>query len=78
MKKNIPLIFAISIPVLMVIGIALSIYLPTLFVKPEYDFLYSIGGDYSYRNEYAVENGKLVKKPVTLPNTITTGKEPEL
>ncbi|TSC81734.1 MAG: Uncharacterized protein G01um101420_839 [Parcubacteria group bacterium Gr01-1014_20] len=62
----------------MVIGIALSIYLPALFIKPEYDFLYSIGGDYSYRNEYVVENGQLIKKPITLPNTIKTGQEPEL
>lgn len=80
MKKNIPLIFALSIPVLLIIGVALSIYLPTLFTKPQYGFLYSTGGDYNYHNEYAVENGKLVKKPVTLPPYVvpTNSKEPEL
>lgn len=78
MKKHIPLIFALSIPALLIIGVALSIYLPTLFIKPQYNFLFSTGGDYYYRNEYTVEGDKLVKKPVALPKAVQDGKEPEL
>jgi len=59
--KNIPLILGISLPVLMVIFVALSIYLPGFFVKPKYDFLYS---DFdSYNNKYLVKTNSLELNP---------------
>lgn len=78
MKKNLPLIFAISVPVILVIGVALTVYLPTLFVKPEYNFLYASGSNYIYRDLYVVENGTLVKKPIIVPGTVRTTQEPKL
>ena len=39
MKKHIPLIIGISIPILMILFVAGSIYLPGLFIKPGYNFL---------------------------------------
>ena len=65
-KDNLSLIFGISIPILMVIFVALSIYLPQMFVKPQYDFLYLIGNNSCYTGGnniqiYSVQNGKVVK-----------------
>ena len=39
-KKNITLILGISIPILMILFVAGSIYLPGLFIKPHFNFLY--------------------------------------
>jgi len=67
-KKNISLIVGISIPILMIIFVAASIYLPGIFVKPQYNFLYVSGPDaYSYRNlidGYSVQDSKLIKNNV--------------
>ena len=49
LKDKTSLIIGISIPILMIIFVAASIYLPRLFVEPPaYDFLYSIDSDYGY------------------------------
>src|SRR5437867_8607540 len=65
-KKNIPLIVALSIPVLMIVLITISIYLPALFVKPKFDFVYSSGGDYCYQNRYSVRNGKIMANEIPI------------
>ncbi len=60
--KNLPLLIAVCIPVLMIVFVAASIYLPALFIKPQYDFLYLTGQDYGYCTwDYRVENKKLVR-----------------
>lgn len=38
---NVPLIVGIGVPVLMMLFIAAAIYLPGLFKKPQFDFIYS-------------------------------------
>ena len=64
-KKNISLIVGIAIPIFMIILIAVSIYLPSLFAPaPQYDFLYVTGGYHGRNFEYGVENGMLVKYEV--------------
>ncbi len=63
-KKNVPLVIALSIPVLMILLIAVSIYLPVLFVKPGIDFIYSHGGDYCSRDKYSVRDEKIVENAV--------------
>ena len=62
-KKNVPLIVALSIPILMVVLIAISIYIPTLFIKPQFDFLYTFGRGYcyDYNRKYSVQNGKVIE-----------------
>ncbi len=62
-KKNITLVLGISIPILMILFVAGSIYLPGIFIKPKYDFLYLSGDDYYYggQNMYSVQNDRLVK-----------------
>ena len=66
-KKNIPLIVALSIPVLMIVLIATSIYLPAMFIKPKTNLIYSIGGDYCYQNKYSVKNGKIIENEIKKP-----------
>lgn len=74
-KENFPLILGLSIPLLMVLFVAGSIYLPGFMKNPEYDFLYSTS-DYG-PNHYSVQDQKLVKirKSTT---TATTKVEPRL
>lgn len=66
-KENIPLMVGISIPILMIIFVAISIYLPSLFVQPKTDFLYSTGGDYYSQDIYSVQNGKLIVQEISYP-----------
>lgn len=42
-KPNVPLIVGIGVPVLMMLFVAAAIYLPGLFKKPQFDFVYSSG-----------------------------------
>jgi hypothetical protein len=65
-KKNITLVFGVSIPILMILFVAISIYLPGLFIKPHFNFLYVSGDDYYYNNQqqYSIQNGKLVKNEI--------------
>jgi len=61
-KSKIPLIIGLTIPVLMIIFVALSIYLPAMFATPpKYDFLY-ITGDSGYcagQRRYTVRDEKV-------------------
>lgn len=59
-KKNFPIILAVLIPIVMIALVAASIYLPRLYVHPQYGFLY-----YSdYCDAYDVSGGMLKSKPV--------------
>lgn len=69
-KKNITLIVGTSIPILMILFVAGSIYLPGLFVQSKYNFLYVSGDDYYYyydQYQYSVQNGKLVRSEIQRP-----------
>ncbi|MFA5714125.1 MAG: hypothetical protein WC998_00075 [Candidatus Paceibacterota bacterium] len=71
-KKNITLVLGMSIPILMILFVAGSIYLPGLFVKPpSINFLYSSvdSGDYYCGDiqQYSVQNGQLIKNEIKHP-----------
>lgn len=68
-KKNLTLFIGILVPVLMIIFVAASIYLPGIFVQPKYNFLYISGNDsYFYSQfQYIVENEQLIKSQNKLP-----------
>jgi hypothetical protein len=74
--RNIPLIVGIAIPLLMIVFVALSIYLPTLFVKPKFDFLYAVGGFYG--TQYSVKNGQLIETYSEYPKYYTPQTETKL
>jgi hypothetical protein len=65
-KKNITLALGIAIPILMILFVAGSIYLPGIFIKPRVNFLYVSGDGYYYnQQQYSVQNEKLVKNEIT-------------
>ena len=70
-RKNITLIIGISIPLLMILFVAISIYLPGFFTQPKYSFLYSNGDNIYYnQHQYTVKDGKLIK------NELSTAEKP--
>ena len=80
-KKNVPLIAALSVPLLMILLTAVSIYLPGLFVKPKINFIFSTEGGYCYQNRYSVKNGRVVEneiKDVNNNNLCHPNREPRL
>lgn len=58
MNSKTSLIIGISLPIVMLVIIIASLYLPRMLVHPKYNFLYKTDGDY----DYSVENNALVKK----------------
>ncbi len=73
-KKNLPLIAGLSIPVVMMVLVAMSIYIPGMFApKAKTDFVYSIGG-YGAENDYSIRNGVFTVRellPHETPNKLS-------
>jgi hypothetical protein len=69
MKKNLPLIIGLAIPVLMIVFVAAAIYIPSLFAHPQYSFVFSAGDTYStnYGDHYSVVKNTIVKNTVPYP-----------
>lgn len=73
-KKNFVLLLAFSLPVVLVLVVALSVYLPSRFLSTRYDFVYTActdGATMYYYNcghftpvQYEVRDGKLGVVPV--------------
>lgn len=70
-KKNLPLLAALAIPLLMVLGLVAAVYLPSLGKSPNYNFLYVSGSGVAYPGYqdyvYLVKDGRLAKQAQT-PN----------
>lgn len=72
MQKNLPLIVGIALPIVFIIILVIAVALPPMFIKPQYDFLYTIGTNYYdnvYSNAYKVVDGRLTLKPVIINAT---------
>ncbi len=67
-KKNIPLIVGIALPFVLIAVLAAIVYIPSLFVNPSHNFVYTYEDRYyydgSYDTRYEVENGKIVVKDI--------------
>ncbi len=72
-KGNISFLLGASIPVLMIIFVVASIYIPLLFVKPKFNFLYVTGDGYYGKEVYFVKNDRLMKNENRQPE-----REPRL
>ncbi len=82
LKKNFALLLAFILPVALIVIVALSTYLPSLFLSTNYNFIYSSCTDgsnyYSYRcdnylqKRYSVVSNKLVVNDVD-PNQDSDG-----
>jgi hypothetical protein len=74
LKRNGAVWLAVAIPVLVVVAVALSIYVPRLFVHPTTDFVYVVD-DTHYTGDsgadYRVVDGRIVEAP-TAPSGATT------
>ena len=67
-KKNLPSIIAIAVPLFLVLAIFLTTYVPKMIVRPKYDFVYSTYGyndRFGEEFNFSVSNGQiLIKEPV--------------
>lgn len=73
LKKNYLVIIAFSLPVLLVVGVALSVYLPAFFLSTDYNFIYSTCADgnsynYSQCNDYLKKKYSVVNNKLTVNN----------
>jgi len=71
-QKNWSLYLGLAIPLLMVLFIAVSIYLPRLLDNtppPTFDFLYTSSTNYYYQNTLDVREGKLIWQKKENQNT---------
>ena len=67
-SKNLPLYIALAIPVVLTLAIAATIYFPQLFApKPAFNFIYSSADNYYPPYEFLVQNGKIIKKDIPVP-----------
>lgn len=66
-KHNISLILGFSIPILMIVFVAASIYIPGIFSQPKYNFLY-VSDTYYGRSYYSVNEGKIAQLPQPTPD----------
>lgn len=80
-KKNLPLIIAMCIPVLMIVLVTAFIYLPGIGKKPKHNFLYASGFGidyYGYNTRYYVSGGRLQESiqptPTPYPGQIIEDK----
>ncbi len=86
-KKNFALLLAFILPILLIVIVALTTYLPSLFLKTNYDFVYSSCTDgnsyYPYncntylKNRYTVSNEKLVVNNVDLTQDLNKDGVPD-
>ena len=79
--STISLIVGLSIPVLMVIGIAAAIVLPGISIHPTTDFIYALG---QYPTAVQIENGQQVQHSYVIKNahitdsTFTVSPKPDV
>ena len=73
-KQSTSLIVALAVPLLMIVLVVISIYVPGLFAPaPRFNFIYVTGDDYYQGNQYVVENGRLAKHEIKTPEHYTPG-----
>jgi len=87
-KKNIIVIIAFALPLLLVAGIAITTYLPGALLSTNYNFVYATCDDgrgyYPYNcvnylsAKYAVVNGVLTEKPVSAEQDSDNDKTPDI
>ncbi len=62
-KKHLPLFIGISLPIIFIISMSIVIFAPSLFIKPQFNFLYTSTDIYSnnqtYNAVYEINNGRL-------------------
>ncbi|MEI8337586.1 MAG: hypothetical protein WCF92_00385 [bacterium] len=80
-NKHLPLIIGISLPIVFIIIISAVIFIPSISIRPQYNFIYTSGNNqYQYNqiysNTYSVENNQLVLQ--TVPVQIEQKNNPNI
>lgn len=75
-KENLTLLIGLSLPVLLIIVVLLSIYIPRLSApEPQNDFVYSIEDNYYYGgSQFAVKDSRIEKKDLRVDKDIYDGR----
>lgn len=88
-KKNFILLLAFLLPVVLIVVIALSTYLPSLFISTKYNFVYTSCSDsssnyyYPYycnnylQQRYAVINNKIATNPIDMTQDLDKNGVPD-
>ena len=86
-KRNFAVLLAFILPIALIIIVALSTYLPSLFISTKYNFVYTSCTDgrsyYNYncdvylKNRYIVSDGKLVVNPVDATQDLNKNGTPD-
>ncbi|HEY5600980.1 MAG TPA: hypothetical protein VIK81_02715 [Patescibacteria group bacterium] len=61
LKEKLPLIVGIVLPLLLILYVAVTAYLPSLFVKPKYNFVYASDSYYDF--DISVIDGRVNIQP---------------
>lgn len=87
-KKNFALLLAFLLPILLIMFVALTTYLPSLFLSTNYDFVYTSCTDntnyYAYncnnylQKQYSVVNNKLVVSPIDPTQDLDKNNIPDI
>ncbi|MBI3305896.1 hypothetical protein HYZ82_02030 [Candidatus Nomurabacteria bacterium] len=56
LKKNFAIVLAFLLPILLIVIVALTTYLPSRFISTDYNFIYTSCGDGNYRYGYSCYN----------------------
>jgi hypothetical protein len=62
-KQNIALVLGLSIPVAMILFIAAMVYVPQLYIQPQYSFIYATNDNRYDEYGYRVEGDRIVYQP---------------
>jgi len=65
MKQHIPIIIGITLPIVLVIAVAIAVWIPRLTADPQYDFVYVYDGTRGPSSEcmnYFIDDGELIKQ----------------
>lgn len=63
-KQNLPLIIGFALPILMIVFIAASVYIPGLFSQPKYNFLYAENTSFYDDRLFTVNDSHLTYTPL--------------
>jgi hypothetical protein len=80
MKKNLPLIIGIALPLIFIALVSFAIFIPQLGVKPKHNFVYTTSERYYaydrvYQNTYTVRDNKIVLSALAVPVATKTPEQ---
>lgn len=73
--KNLPIIIGIALPILFIVIISAVVFVPSLFVKPQHNFIYTQENSYNYYNQGYKNTYKIENEHITLQQMPVREKE---